>query len=290
MENRDKLPVRINENFPSDEELILLYSGIESSARDAVIRGMVIGNPILKQKDARYGISVDALTIGSAAHHFLVSVLPQIKNVEPTAVCVAPDDLHMTQEEVYFSEKGRVVQKQKVITAQSLRRYYDAIRNNLSDFDPITLRLFRIMPTLDPQLPGNDKRPMAVVAAFITDNDPQIHILRRGIKSSAEKEGLETQARLGVSKVLFVSLARFIKPPKTDNNAVPLLQVIDEANRNIPPDARFTVDKIYVRSTSPISYVMPKGYVTLDPPIFLNKDQRSDVFPKLVKPSQFHPK
>lgn len=290
MESQEQLPPQMDEAFPSDEDLIHLYSDIENAAREAVARGKVIGNPMLEQQDARYGISVDALTTGSVVHLFLVSVLSQIKSVEPTAVCVAPDDLHMTQGEVYFSNVGRVVQKQKVITAQSLRRYYDAIRNNLSDFDPIRLKLFRIMPTLDTQLSDTDKRWMAVVAAFLTDDDPQIHKLRRDINSSVEKEGLEAQARLGVSKVLFVSLARLSKPPKTDNNAIPLLQVIDEANRNIPPDARLTVDKIYVRSTSTISYVMPKGYVTLDPPILLNKGERSDMSPRFVRPSQFHPK
>lgn len=290
MENQHKLCSEMNESLPSDDELVYIYSGIEAAARNAVVNGKIIGNPILAQKDARYGISVDALTIGSVAHPFLVSVLSQVKNVEPTAICIAPDDLHMTQEEVYFSNKGRVIEGKALIDAQRLRHYYDAVKNNLSDFDPIRLRIFRIMPTLDFHILGDDQRSMAIVAAFLTDSDSQIHKLRRGIKDSVEKEGLETQSRLGVSRVLFVSMARLTQPPKINNDMVPLLQVIDEINRNSLSTLELTIDKIYARSTSTISYLMPKGYITLDPPIPLRKDQRSYVSPKFVRPSQFQPK
>lgn len=284
-EFKDKL------SYPMDVELIGIYTGIKDGAIEAIRQGKVMGNPILQEKDKCYAISPDVPLVGSSVHPFLSDVIDRIKSLDPTAVCLDPSDLHISLGEVFFNPSGR----RDKLNSEQVREFYKAIRDGISDLDPIRLSLFGIIPALDPSWDGHSKRSISIVAAFLPDDNPAIYQLADEIQNSAQKvrdqNHLEAKGpRVGRRKVLLVSLARLMKEPEKKGEEIPILSLLDKVNRNISKGHNLTVEKVNIISTTPINYIMPKGYVTLDPPIFLKKDQRLDVSPKFVRPSQFQPK
>lgn len=176
------------EQYPTDEELIDIYAEIEKTAREAVINGQVVGNPIVSARDKRYGISPDALVLGSPVYSFLSDVVLRISQVEPTAAIIPPKDLHMTLGELFFSPSGK--RGEIRVTGELVRKYYASITKNLPDYSPIDLKFWKIIPALDPQRENEEGRSLTVVAAFTTDNDQSIHKLRGDVKKSVGEESL----------------------------------------------------------------------------------------------------
>lgn len=278
-------------SYPTNTELINIYSGMKDTAVEAIRNGMVMENPIINEKDRRYGISPDVPLADSSVHTFLSEVLTKIKSLEPTAICVDPKDLHMSLGEVFFSPSGR----QDNLSSAQVRDFHQAIREGISDFDPIRLSLFGIIPALDPPLEGHNKRSISIVAAFLPNDNFAIYKLADEIQDSARKvrnqNHLEAEGpRVGRRKVLLVSLTRLMREPEKEGEEFPILSLLDKVNRNISKEHNLTVEKINIISTTPINYIMPKGYVTLDPPILLNKDKRSDASLRFVRPSQLRRK
>lgn len=271
--------------YSTNVELVGIYTGIRDAAVDAIRQGNVMGNPILLVKDSRYGLTPDVLVSGSPVHSFLSEALIQIKSAEPTAVCVEAPDLHMSLGEVFFDPKGR---KGKLTSVQ-VKGFYKKIRDGISDFDPINLSLFGIIPTLDPTWEGYEKRSLAIVAAFLPDNNPAIYQLADEIQNSAQKvreqNRLEAEGpRVGRRKVLFVTLARLMKEPEKVGEEFSLLSLLDRLNMGIPKDKSLTVEKVNFVSTTSINYILPKGYVTIAPPVPLKVSERTMEEPIYLRP------
>lgn len=278
-EPKDKFP------YPRDSELVKIYTGIKDTAVGAIRQRQIMGNPILSAKDSRYALTPDVLVRDSSIHSFLSEALTQIKSAEPTAVCVEAPDLHMSLGEMFFSPTGR----RGRLNSIEVRDFYKAIRDGVSDFPPINLSLFGIIPALDPAWDGHDKRSVSIVAAFLSDDNPTIYKLTDEIhyiaQRAREKNHLEAEGpRTGRRKVLFVTLARQMQEPARIGEEFPLLSLLDRLNREIPKDKSLTVEKVNFVSTTQVNYMLPKGYVTMVPPIPLRASERTTEEPKYLRP------
>lgn len=275
--------------FPTDDELVRLYATIEQDTVSAIQKGEVMGNPVLGAKDPRYGLSPSVLVEGSSVHPFLIYASNRIGFAQPDAVLVPPADLHMSLGQLFSSERG----KRGVITGRDVVNFYYAVRDGVPSYNPIRLRLHKIIPALDPPWEGYEKRSVAIVAVFVTDDDPAVYRLMHDIHSAADRDDLpkgQKVFRSGVKKVLFTSLGRLMEEPRNVSGEFPMLTTLDTLNQNIPPNAFFIVDSIDLVSTTTTSHIMPKGYVSLRPKIQLRKSERSFESPRLVRPSQLHAK
>ncbi len=272
------------ERYPSDQELLKRYRDIASGATATIEAGQVTGNPLLRGliPDTRYSISAQGYIQGSPASRFLKDAITDLRGVEPTIKFVDETFLHLTLQEAIYSPFGRVLSG---VTAKRATEYYCALRQNLPDYpDPISLKLDRVFPTLDAPLPGFDKNSVSVVAALLTENDDAIFKIRDEIAASIQQADLPFAARLGTIKVIFVTLGRLTNPP-TDAGK-PLLETLDDINKNIPQDCHALIDSIDLISTTKISYPYPFGHVFMSPPISLNAAMRSNGPMKFQTPSQ----
>lgn len=273
-------------SYPTNAELIKIYTGIKDAAFEAIRQDKVMGNPIFTSKDSRYGISPDAsVEESSSVYPFLCDLLDQTKSVEPTAGCVDPKNLHMSLGEIFFSPLGR----RGKLTGSMVKDFYRAIRDNVSDFDSINLRLFGIIPALDPSWEGYDKRSLSIVAAFLPDDNPAIYKLADEIQNIAqgvrERYSLGAEGlRVGRRKVLFVTLARLTMEPTKIGEEFPILALLDRANSMVSNNQNLTIGKVNIVSTTEVNYVMPKGHISLNPQIPLDKDKRDTGGPSFLRP------
>jgi len=244
-----------------------------------------MGNPILSARDSRYGLTPDVLVSDSSVHPFLSEVLTQIKSAEPTAVCVEAPDLHMSLGEIFFSPSGR---KGK-LSSQQVREFYRTVRDSISDFNPINLSLFGIIPALDPVWAGHDKQSVSIIAAFLPNDSSAIYKLTDEIHDAAqrvrEKNHLGVEGpRVGPRKVLLVTLARLMREPRKIGEKFPILSLLNKINTEIPQESYLILREVNIVSTTPVNYVLPKGYVTLAPQIPLSKSERSIGEPTYLRP------
>lgn len=269
--------------YPSDQELIERYRGIESKANQAIKAGQVIGNPMLRGlvPDTRYSISAQGYIRRSLASRFLIDAITDLRCIEPSTKSVEGAFLHLTLQEAFYNPRGRA---HSGVKAERASEYYCALRQNLPDHDSVRLKLDPVFPTLDAPLPGFDLPSVSVVGAFLTEGDNAIFQIRDDIAASIQQANLPFAARLGTIKVIFVTLGRLVNPPTEAGK--PLLKTLDDINKNIPKGCHALIDSIDLISTTRISYPYPYGHVFMSPPISLNTDRRSDGPMRFQTPSQ----
>lgn len=229
------------------------------------------GNPILTGQlpDTRYSLAAQGYINGSDAGKFLGRMIDQLEEAEPTISFVPKNFLHLTLGEVAYNPNGR---KSSVITAGTAKQYYQALNNRLPRSDkPLRLKLHSIFPTLDLPIEGTNKRSASIVSVFTTEGDEMIYQIRDGIRTSVQEEGLEFSARLGVIRVIFITLGRLTQPPFIREDYIPLLDSLQRVNEQIPNNCFAQIDNIDLISTTPVSYPYPWGHVFMDPKISLTE-------------------
>jgi len=280
--------------YPSDQDLVKTYTDIESSAREAINKGLVTDNPILigQMADTRYSMATEGSINGSPASVFLQSAMDKLQQAEPSIKFADNHSLHLTIQEVLYTPEG--IRKSIGPTnspladlRQSLQAYHQALLQNLAaNYDPIRLTLRRIIPTLDIPLPNSDFRSASIVASFLTGEDQSIYEIRADIRDAVKKAGLPFSARIGSIKVIFITLGRTTHSPTRIGDRVPLLETIDVINNQIPENCTAAIKNIDLFSTTSVSYPYPYGHLYAWPPIALNRvDQLDDEF-CVIRPSQ----
>ncbi|MBI4033095.1 MAG: hypothetical protein HY377_01060 [Candidatus Blackburnbacteria bacterium] len=294
MENKDGGIRQEEPKLPSDSELIETYQGIGSVASAAIREGQVIGNPTLEKGyfDPRWSIALEVDLKGTASWPILRDAIERLRKVEPTINFVPADLLHITLAEVAYGEgeekEGRRVGGRKSTNMRSrdvLARYH-AVNNNLPGFPPIHLKLWKIIPTLDPQAPGQEGRTAAIVAAFVTDDDPTLFQVMAAIKPAVEGAGLSVYHR--PRRVIFATLGYLTQPPKRDGRNIPLLDALDSINGRLPPTT-IKIDQIHMLLSTVNYRIAP--WVFIDPPIALRKGDRDPnkhiSYKRTPRPSRF---
>lgn len=147
------------------------------------------------------------------------------------------------------------------------------------------------MPTPDaPPYPDSpEKRSTAVVGAFLTGGNNEIFKTRKMVGLAVVDAGLDFIERPGVGfiRVIFVTLGRFAETPKIiDDGSIPLLEVIEDINKNIPFKCEAVIDSILIDSSTAINYFDPRGYAFLWPPISFDKNKRPVEPPRFLTPDQ----
>lgn len=272
--------------IPSDEDLTRTYTEIEQVAIAGIREDKVIGNPVFEEgyRENRYSIASCGMLTGSQAGNFLTTAIDILTSVEPTVRFIPADFLHLTFGEIVFGTAGR---RATHVNTQTLMEYYWAIRNNLpQNYDTMRLRLQRILPALDPPLPGTDQRSVSIVAGFTTNGDNGIFRLRQDIRDAVTDSSLKVTSRLGAIKVLFVTLGRLRQVPRVEDGQIPLLDAIDNLNRKLMPEHQTAFDYIQLLSTTPLSYPNTDKHAYIWPPIALNKDQQQLDQPRIITANQ----
>lgn len=269
-------------SYPTNASLKERYLEIERSAIAGINDGKVVGNPIFSNplSDTRYSLCAQGLIHGTPAHPVLLSSIERLAGVEPSLKFQPAEFLHFTLAEVAYNNQGR---EAAGINAQKALRYHQAIKDHLVSFEePLNLRLFRIFPTLDPS--SNETHTASLVSAFLSD-DERIFRLREEIKHAVEKTALSFSARLGMIKVLFITLGRFEKPPTFNYGGYPFLSKLQEINDHLSTTITAPIDAIQLISTA-TSYPYSHGHVFIEPPIPLQRSLRTDTAVNMLRPWQ----
>lgn len=272
--------------YPSDEVLKERYEQIEATAVEAILTGEVVGNPLFQKvfRGDQWSISTQGFINGSSAGSFLEGAIRLLKNVEPNIDFLKPEFLHMSFTEVVYN---RISRKKGGFSPQDVIKYHDVLLNNFTQqFDPVRLRLFKILPALDPPQNGLVGRTAVLVAAFLPEGNEAVFKIREEVIRSVEEAGLSTGSFYGgPPRVLFVTLGRFADSPVQSGGAVPLLEVIGEINKEI---SNYYTDykDVKVISTSPLDYKAPRGHIEIWPPIALKKEGQIQADTKFLIPSK----
>lgn len=273
--------------FPTDGQLVSTYKDIEALAMEAIQEDTVVGNPILERNfvDLDWAISVQALLRGSEASLFIEEeVLPEIGKAEPMTRFIPSGLFHVSLAEVVhrvgeeIGERKFGGRKVANIGTKGVLKRYRALRNNLPDFGPVRLRLYRVIPVLDPKEPSQEGRTATIVAAFLREGDDTIFRVRQAIGPAVKKAGLLPLGGLRVPKVLFATVGRLADPPQIDGKKIPLLAALEAINSRIPKRCMADIAAIDVLSTTPMGYRQPP-WVYIDPPIALRKSDRDPSLP-----------
>lgn len=266
---------------PSDGDLILRYAEIEERAIKKITKSEVTGNSLLidRKLETRYSISAQGHIRNSPAGVFLADAIAKLQDGEPNLVCQTPEFLHFTLAETIYNQEGR---KAAGIKAQDAQKYHHALREYLPDHDPIQLSLYRLLPTLDPPL--NGLQTASIVASFLSGGDTTIFQIRHELGDAVERGGLPFSARLGLIRILFVTLGRFAKEPTRVGETNPILEMLDEINSRINDEAAI-VDSIQLISTA-ASYLHSGYHVFLSPAIPLRLNRRINEPVRFLRPWQ----
>ncbi len=268
--------------FPSEEQILGIYSQIEETATGVINSGNAIGNPLLAEgtpKDRRYAISVDSyVDPKSQIGTYLAAVTNEIAVADEGFTPNHPAELHMTFSEIAHSDTART---EVVRSGADIAQYYKALVENFPSLDNLRCRFVKIMPTPDaaPDPEHPERRPISIVAAFLPD-DEELFRLRSYFSESLRSAGLPA-GDFGIPRVFFITLGRFKENPK--ENGQPFLEAIARANENQGEDLTFEMQDMEVISTA-ARYVFSSGHLYLSPPIPFDKDKRTTGNPKFVRP------
>lgn len=269
--------------YPSHEDTLALYANIENTAQNTLRSGNAVDNPLIDPslKDKRHFVSVDLNLGPSPVKAFLADAIERVKAAEPGFVTNKEEHLHLTMAEVSVNPEGR---KSASLSAEGVKAFYRAIRDNYPDQKPVRLQFEKIMLTTDPPLdPAHpEKRSIAIVAAF-TSIDDEVFKVRSNIVGAIETAGLTTASPRHPSKVLFVSLGRFAQPPAKVREDYPIISLISELNAQAPLERQIAESELEVISTA-TKTVLSTGHVFLSPPIEFSKKTRSGNDPVFLRP------
>ena len=277
-------PVEVE--YPSDQVLKDRYADIETTAREIIEKGQLIGNPLLREtfRGDRWSISTHGYVKGSPAGDFLEHAENVLKIAEPGLDFIPPELLHLSFTEVAFDAKSR---KAGGFSGADVIAYHDAILAGFpQSLGPLQLELYKIIPTLDPKQEGMEGQTGAVVAAFLTGGDNKVFKIREGIISGVKQAGLATGSNYGgPPRVLFITLGRFAQAPaRTDRNSC--LNAIDKLNGEITPGMKTHIDRISIIETTPLDYKAPRGHIEIWPPLALKAEDQIQGDVKLLRPRQ----
>lgn len=257
--------------YPSDKVLMKRYQEIEQTSVKGIKEEQLVGNPLFKKifRGNQWSIAAHGLVFDSSAGSFLSTAQKSLNEVG-NLIWVQPEFLHITFTEVVYHPKSR---KAGGISPENVKSYHQALLNSFpQQFNPIKLRLCRIIPTLDPKLPGVEGQTVSIVGAFITEGDDTIFRVKNEIIEAVRKANLSLNARLGgPPRVLFVTLGRFADAPLKIGGNFPLWDNIGELNQNLSQSLYTEIRDIKIISTSPLDYASPRGHIEVWPPIALRK-------------------
>lgn len=272
-----------NVTFPTAAQTLSLYQQIEKTALETIQSGNAVENLLIspEHKDTRHFVSVDINLKPSPVKTFLVEAIEEIKASEIGFVANKAEHLHLTMAEVVMNPEGR---KQAGLTSKGLQDIYNAIRDNYPNQDPINLRFEKIMltpdPPADPEHP--EKRSVAVVAAFTSINNETFKV-RGNIVNALASRGIETSSPRHPSKVIFISLGRFMQPPTKSDDEFPIIEMIKKLNTETPTERQIAESELEIISTA-TKTVLSTGHVFLSPPIEFDKNKRSIENVKFLRP------
>lgn len=272
-----------NEGYPDANELLALYDEIEKTAKDTLLSGNAVGNILIspEYKDPRHFISVDFYLPASPVRDFLSKAISAVAEDEKGFVANDKLHLHLSLPEIWQSPEGR---KQAGIGTDEVRAYYKALRDNLPDFKPLTLRLERIMLSADAPLSKDqpDIRSLALIAVFV-NKDNNIYKIGKEVYKAIKTSGLKTSTPRHTGKVLYVSLGRFANPPSKTPEGYPILTTLEKLNSEMPLERNVVFEKMEMISTG-IKTILSSGHVFVSPPIELQKEKRPNVEPIFLRP------
>lgn len=278
-----------------NNELIAIYSNIESQGKLGIAQGRVVGNPLARGRlseriglEHRYSISAQGLLYGSPVHSFLVKAMSRVGAVEPNVALQPTSSLHLTFTEVTYNSSGK---KAAGVNAEVIFKYHQALREYFPDYQrPVQINLHKIFTTLD--TPESATTNGSLVAAFLTNGEPTVFQVRKDIElavksfNQGEKEPLAFNPAKRDIKVIFVTLGRFIGVPTRVGDEYPIQETIAELNQEIPyVDSSAKIGGIQLITTA-TSYILGQGYLFVDPPVTFRRNELTNEPARFVRLSQ----
>lgn len=236
------------------------YDDISATAREVLRERAVEPNPNLLDNDLRYSLYAAGF-ISGPIDPFLEEVTQQVSALEPSMERMPNGYRHLTICELNFSEVGR----RNNLRADMAIQYYKALQAEFTHANqPITLELDRLMLTKD-----KEQSSLSLVAAFLPKDDVGLNEVRNRVATAVGKAQLPLKARINGLSVALCTLGRFVHPPRFVDASYPIVEEVENLNRNIPQTREAQIHAFVVGTTSPGNYIWAHKHIFLVPPIYL---------------------